>query len=135
MPPMHSPPPLYIHKTVTPPKENCVLRHSLFVRDVFLFLFIFPQRSLYAIKTQLQRPSHTTYPHHKPLQTAIVNTYRYRESLNLPTQLKRNRGQTNITRNELADTAAKLVIISFDRVLDLKIITVTIGKQEERPPY
>ena len=35
----------------------------------------------------------------------------------------------------MADTAAKLVVTSFEEIPTLQKITVTIGKQAERPPY
>ncbi len=73
------------------------------------------QTSLHAIQNQLQRPSHTTYYPHKPLIAAIVTTLHYRVSLCLPIQLNRIREHKNIGSNNLAGTAAKLAITSFER--------------------
>ena len=77
------------------------------------------------------------YHHHKPLLTTIVNLIGYREGLDLPTQLQKNRGHPNIRGNDLADTAAKLVVISFEEIPTVKKITVTIGRQAKtlNPPY
>jgi hypothetical protein len=83
----------------------------------------------------LQRPSHTTYHHHKPLLSSIVNTIRYKESLNLPTKLHKIRGHTIIRGNDLADTAAKLMFTFIEEIPALQKLTVTIGKYTERSPY
>jgi hypothetical protein len=45
------------------------------------------------------------------------------------------RGRTNMRRSYLADTVSKLDVTSFEEILTLKKITITIGKQVERPPY
>ena len=42
--------------------------------DKRIGIFTDSQTNLHAIQNQLQRPSHTTYYHHKLLLTAIVNT-------------------------------------------------------------
>ena len=103
--------------------------------DKWLGIFTDSQTSLHAIQNQLQRPSHSAYHHHKPLLTAIVTLIRYRDGLNLPTHLRKIRGHTNIRGNDLADTAAKLVVTSFAEIPTHKKIIVTIGKQAEIPPY
>ncbi len=82
--------------------------------DQWVGIFTESQTSLHAIQHQLQRPSHTAYHHHKPLIAAIVNTIHYRASLGLPTQLNKIRGHANIRGNELADTAAKSAVTSFE---------------------
>jgi hypothetical protein len=51
------------------------------------------------------------------------------EGLNLPTHLRKNRGHTNIKGNDLVDTAAKLVVTSFEEIPTLKKIAVTIDEQ------
>jgi len=95
-------------------------------------IFTDSQTSLHAIQNQLQRPSRTTYHHHNPLLTSIVDTNRYKEGLNLPIKLQNIRGHTNIRGNNLADTAVKLVVTLFEEISTLKKITVTIGKQAKR---
>jgi hypothetical protein len=103
--------------------------------DKWIGIFIDSQTGLHAIQNQLQRPSRTAYHHHKPLLIAIISLIRYREGLNLHTQLQTIRGHTNIRGNDLADTAAKLVVTSFEEIPTSQKIIVTIGKQAERPPY
>jgi hypothetical protein len=103
--------------------------------DKWIGSFTDSQASLHANQSQLQRPSHTTYHHHKPHITAIVNTLHYRASLGLPTKLNKIRGHTNIRGNDLADAAAKLVVTSFEDIPEHQKLTITIGKQVERPPF
>ncbi len=45
--------------------------------DQCLGIFTDSQTSLHAIQNELQLPSHTTYHHHKPLITAIVDSLLY----------------------------------------------------------
>ena len=89
--------------------------------DKWVGIFTDSQASLPAIQNQLQRPSHTTHHHHKPL-------------IGLPRKLNKIRGHTKIRGNYLADTAAKLVINSFEDIPDHQKLTNTVGKQVERPP-
>jgi hypothetical protein len=56
-------------------------------------ILTYSQTRLHAIQNHMQRPSHTTYHHQKSLLTTIVNTLRYRESLNLHTNLQKIEGK------------------------------------------
>jgi hypothetical protein len=103
--------------------------------DNWIGIFTDFQASLHAIQNQLQRPSHTTYHHHRPLIAAIVNTLNYRASLGLPTTLNKIRGHTNIRGNDLANAATKLMVTSFENIPEHQKLTFTIGKQAERPPF
>ncbi len=78
--------------------------------DQWIGIFADSQTSLHAIQNELQRQSHTTYHHHKPLAIAIVDYLLYKAELGLPTTLHKIRGHTNIRGNELPDVAAKRVV-------------------------
>ena len=103
--------------------------------DPWLGIFIDSKTSLHARQHELQRPSHTTYHHHKPLIAAIVDSLLYRAELGLITILHKIRGHTNISGNDLADVAAKRVVSNRDDIPERQKLTVTIGRQFERPPY
>jgi hypothetical protein len=103
--------------------------------DLWLGIFTDSQTSLHAIQNELQRPSHTNYHHHKPLISAIVDILLYRAKLGLPTALHKIRGHTNIRGNDRADVAAKRVVAAWDDIPEYQKLTVTIGRQAERPPY
>ena len=103
--------------------------------DPWLGIFTDSKTSLHAIQHELQRPSHTTYHHHKPLIAAIVDSLLYRSELGLTTILHKIRGHTNIKGNDLADVAAKRVVAAWDDIPDHQKLTITIGRQAERPPF
>jgi ribonuclease HI len=103
--------------------------------DPWLGIFTDSKTSLHAIQNELQRPSHTTYHHHKPLIAAIVDSLISRSELGLTTILHKIRGHTNIKGNELADVAAKKVVSNWDDIPEQQKLTVTIGRQAERPTY
>jgi ribonuclease HI len=81
--------------------------------DPWLSIFTDSKTCLYAIQLELQRPSHTTYHHHKPLIAATVDSLLYKSELGLTTILHKIRGHTNIRGNHLADVAAKRVVSKF----------------------
>jgi hypothetical protein len=81
-------------------------------QDTWLGIFTDSKTSLHAIQNELQRPSHTKYHHHKPLLAAIVDFLLYRAKLGLPTILHKIRGYTDIRGNDLADAAAKRVVVA-----------------------
>ncbi len=87
-----------------------------FKQDQWLGIFTDSQTSLHALQNELQRPSHTTYHHHKSLITAIVDSLLYRAELGLPTILHKIRGHTNIGGNDLADAAVKRVVANWDGI-------------------
>ena len=107
-----------------------------YINDKWIGIFTDSKTKNYVITNLLQRPSHTTYHHHKQLLTTIVTILRYRENLGLPTKLHKLKGQTNIRRTALADTVAKLVLTSFEENPALvNKITIILGKQAEGPHY
>jgi len=53
--------------------------------DPWLGIFTYSKTSLHAIQNELQRPSHTTYHHHKPLIAAVVDSLLHRAKLGLTT--------------------------------------------------
>jgi ribonuclease HI len=108
---------------------------SLYKDDPWIGIFTDSQTSLHAIQNELQRPSNTTYHHHKPLIIAIVNLLQYRIGLGLPTKLHKIRGHTEINGNDLADAAAKRVVTEFEKIPEHQKLTVTIGKHAERPEF
>ncbi len=103
--------------------------------DPWLGIFTDSKTSLHAIQNELQRPSHTTYHHYKPLIAAIVDSLLYRAELGLTTILHKVRGHTNIRSNNLVDVAAKKVVSNWDDIPEHQKLTVTIGRQAERPTY
>ena len=88
------------------------------------------------IQHELQRPSHTTYHHHKPrILAAIVDSLLYRAELGLTTILHKIRGHTNISGNDLADVAAKRVVFAWDDIPEHQQLSIPIGRQAERPAH
>jgi hypothetical protein len=63
--------------------------------DPWLGIFTDSKTSLHAIQNKMQRPSHTTYHHHKPLITAIVDSLLYRAELVLTSILHKIREHTH----------------------------------------
>ena len=108
---------------------------SIYKDDPWIGIFTDSQTSLHAIQNELQRPSNTTYHHHKPPIAAVVNLLQYRISLGLPTILHKIRGHTKINGNDLADAAANRVVTSFEDIPKHQKLTVTIGKYAERPKF
>jgi ribonuclease HI len=96
--------------------------------EPWLGIFTDSKTSLHAIKNELQRPSHTTYHHHKPLIAAIVDFLPNRAELVLTAILDKIRGHTNIRGNDLADVAAKRVVSNWDDIPEHQKLTVTIGR-------
>jgi ribonuclease HI len=88
--------------------------------DKWIGSFTDSQRNLHVIQTQMQWPSHTAYHHHKQLLAAIVNIIWYRERLNLSTKLQKIKGHINIRETDLASTAAKSVVTSFEEISALQ---------------
>ena len=103
--------------------------------DPWIGIFTDSKTSLYTIQHELQIPSQTKYHHHKPLLAAIVHTLQYRVELALPTIIRKIRGNTNIQGYNLADAAAKKVISAFEDIPESHKLTITIGRQAERPPH
>jgi len=98
-------------------------------KDKWIGIFTDSQTSLQSIQNQLQRPSHTTNNHYKPILAAIVTTLHYIGRLGLPTKLN------NIRGNYLADTAAKLVVTSFKDIPEHQKLTIAIGKQAKKQSF
>ncbi len=96
--------------------------------DKWIGMFTESQTCLRGIQHQLQRPSHTAYHHPTFLIAAIVTTLQYRASLGFPTKLNKIIEHANIRGNDFADTAAKLVVISFEDIPEHKKLALTIGK-------
>jgi hypothetical protein len=103
--------------------------------DPWIGLFTDFKTSLDAIQHELQRLSHTKYHNYKPLLADIVNTLQYRAELAQPTIIRKIRGRTNIKGNDLADTTAKKIVTTFEDIPENLKLTITIGRQAERPPY
>jgi ribonuclease HI len=103
--------------------------------DPWLGIFTDSKTSLHAIQNELQKPSHTTYHHHKPLIAAIVDSLLYIAELGFTTILHKIRGHTDIRGNDLADVTGKKVVSNWDDIPEHQKLTVTIGWQVERPTY
>jgi hypothetical protein len=85
------------------------------------------------------KPTTITIPHSIPPPQTATNRHNQFNPIhggfNLTTQLRKVIRYTNTRGNDLADTAAKLVVTSFEEIPTFKKLAVTIEKQAERPPY
>ena len=101
-------------------------------------IFTDSKAALQAIRHHHAHPgirSAGNYHHHNTLLEGIVNLLEERIRSGKSTTLHKIRAHTHVRGNDLADTAAKLAVRSFDTLPSHQTLRVDMGETAPRPEY
>ena len=104
----------------------------------WLGIFTDSLSSLQAIRLHHHRPGLSVAPHyhhHTTLLQSISHLLEARREKGYSTSLRKIRAHTQVRGNDLADTAAKLVVTDYDKLPPDQTLRVDIGAIAPRPPF